>query len=679
MTKLINSKPFFYIVTAVFAVASINVSTRLSFLVIVWGIFAVLMLYLLMIEQVKPSVPPLIVVAVVLTGGRQSELLPLLFLALPYIVSKMDQIHYFSFAILSFIVIFLTGDYSVPSDFRLYIFFLLTVAIIWIAQRKDLWKFIFTEKTPEVKATRKVDENSGSIVEDPFKPLKNYLKRTNLFKGKKIDLHLIELFPGDYARKYGSEHRFELRGLIHRVVNDRIELATKTLLAEQDDIPMMSPFNYRLYFPFSMFDCGSMMMEPEYVLAVDMKLKDIENPSKNELLDEFREIKNDVVEMIRQGEAFRQISLEKQRKESLYNGTSSIVDSFSRDSLFQATALAIFNVIPEISVILVTELKNDIHMSHAYKIRRDLSNTEKLKMEHIEEFARIELTDSTSIHNMMINGKLDNTCELHNINKRKDNPIFPNGPLAQLNKHENMSARLITFNNEHKGTLTIFTDSEDSYQSLATQATSIRMICKVVSSALNNIEMYEKVEELSNVDGLTGLYNRRYFQQAIERMVMESSRTDTPLSMIMLDIDHFKRINDTYGHKAGDDVIRFLSRTLKNNIRKVDVAARYGGEEFVLLLHNTHANGAAKLAEKIRILIQDASINADGTQLNITSSFGVSSYPSIVMSSEQLLKSADDALYYSKNNGRNLVTLYSPQISNPEETDTQDDDEEEDL
>ncbi len=666
MTKVINSKVFFYFLTAVFAVADINVQTSISFRIIVWGIFTILVLYLLLIEQVKPPVPPLIVIAVAITGGSSSELIPLLFLSLPYIISKMDHVHFFCFSTLSFIILYLTGDFSHPPDFRLYLLYLFTVALVWLFYRKDLWKFIFSEKKPENKTTRKADENTGTIVEDPFKPLKSYLKRTNLLKGKKIQIHLIELFPGDYARKYGEDHRFELRGLIHRVVHDRIELATKTLLAEQDDIPMMDPFNYRLYFPLSMFDCGSMMMEPEYVLIVDIKLKEKETVTKQEMLDEFREIKSDVIEMIRQGEAFRQISLEKQRKESLYIGTAGIVDSFSRDSLFQATALAIFNVIHEASAVLVTELKNDVHMAHAFRVRSELG-IEKLKMEHIEEFARTELTDSSSIHNMMIKGKLDNICELHKINKRKENLLFTQKPLFELNKHESMTSRLISFNNQNKGTLSIFVDSEESFQSVSAQATSVRMICKVVSSALNNIEMYEKVEELSNVDGLTGLYNRRYFQIAIERMVMESSRTDTPLSIVMLDIDHFKKINDTYGHKAGDDVIRFLSRTLKNNTRKVDIAARYGGEEFVLLLHNTNANGAAKLAEKIRILIKDASINADGTQLNITSSFGVSTYPSIVMSAEQLLKSADDALYSSKNNGRNMVTLYSDQISTEEE------------
>ncbi|HSW60174.1 MAG TPA: GGDEF domain-containing protein, partial [bacterium] len=152
-------------------------------------------------------------------------------------------------------------------------------------------------------------------------------------------------------------------------------------------------------------------------------------------------------------------------------------------------------------------------------------------------------------------------------------------------------------------------------------------------------------------------------------------RTGTPLSMIMLDIDHFKAVNDTYGHKAGDDVIRFLSRTVKNNVRKVDVAARYGGEEFVVLLHNTNVEGAARLAEKIRILVKDSTINADGSQINITSSFGVSSYPSISLSSGDLVKNSDQALYFSKENGRNKVTVFSKEIGEPVGEEVEDEEE----
>lgn len=681
MTKIINSKPFFYVLTLIFSLASIRVSESVSFTIAVWGIFAVFLLYLILIEHLKPLPAPFIIIAVVVTGGKSSLALPLIFLSLPYIMMKLDQIHYLCFAVVSLSVLILTGNLSVPSDFILYILFTVAAIGVWLYHRKDLWEHLLKDKTPEKPVQRKIDENSETIVDDPFKPLKNYLVRTKSFGGIKIEINLIELLPGNKGRRYGSDIKFELRGLIHRVVHDKIELAAKTLLAEQEDVPRMPEYNYRLYYPINMFECGDMALEPEYVLAVDVRIKEGKTEDsttlKQRLLNEFRDIKDDIVELIRQGEAFRQISIEKLKKENLYIGTSNIVDSFSRDSLFQATALAIFNVIPGTGAVFITEHKNDIHYGHAFKVRDGLQSLDTMKMEHIEEFAKHEIADDKSIHSLMINGKLDDNYELHEINKRKSNPVFTEEAFRDLNKFDNLSSRLITFNNDIKGTITILTRSSEDYEVQKNYTTSRRMINKVASSALNNIEMYEKVEDLSNVDGLTGLYNRRYFQLTLERMLMEASRTGHPLSMIMLDIDHFKRVNDTYGHKAGDDVIRFLARTLKNNIRKVDIAARYGGEEFVVLLHNTNVEGAARLAEKIRILVKDATINADGSTLNITSSFGVSSYPSLSMSTGDLVKNSDQALYYSKENGRNMVAIFSKDIADQVEIDENDDDGEE--
>lgn len=679
MTKSISFRPFFYILTLIFAITSIYVGKSLSLNIAVWGIYSVVVLYMILVEQIKPPAPPFALAAVVITGGKASIIMPLLFIMLPVIINKLDQIHYLCFAISALVVLVLTGDFTKQPDFILYIFFVLTAFFIWLYSRKDLWQHFFAEKNNSAPVERIADIVSGSIIDDPFKPLKNYLLRTNSFQGMKIDIHLIELLPENRARKYNNDNIFELRGLIHRVVHDKIELASKILLAEQDDIPMMNEFNYRLYYPISMFEYGPMMNEPEYVLAIDIKYREKDaskevSAIKQDLLNDFRIMKNDIVELIRQGEAFRQISLEKQKKENLYTGTSGIVDSFSRESLCQATALAIFNIAPEVAAVFVTEQKKECHIGHAFRIKADVNTNETLKIEHIEEFGKDEITDTASIHALMISGKLDNNYELYGINKRKDNPVFINPTFAELNKYENMVTNLIAYNNDIKGTITLLTRSRADSDSLKSRSILTRMIYKVASSALNNIEMYEKVEELSNIDGLTGLYNRRYFQLTIDRMVGESSRTGTPLSMIMLDIDHFKKVNDTYGHKAGDDVIRFISRTVKNNVRKVDVAARYGGEEFVVLLHNTNADGAKRLAEKIRILVKDASINADGSQLNVTSSFGVSAYPSVSMSSGQLVKDSDVALYFSKENGRNQVTVFSKELEQSAKADEEESD-----
>lgn len=668
MIKIISSRPFLYILTFIFSILSVHFGKNININIAIWGIYLFFVLYITLVEQIIPPLPPFVLAAVIITGGKESVIMPLLFITLPFIMIRLDQIHYLFFSVAAFAMIVLTGDFSKPSDFLLYIFYLLTSFSVWFYYRKDLWQRFLSEKNNDSAVERIADITSGSVIDDPFKPLKNYLERTDSFQGMKVDLHLIELLPESRARKYNTDNVFEIRGLLHRVVHDRIELASKILLAEQEDIPMMTDFNFRLYYPLSMFEYGPMLNEPEYVVAIDLKYKDKNSTKeisevKQDLLNDFRVIRNDIVELLRQGEAFRHISVEKQKKENLYSGTSGIVDSFSRDSLCQAAAFAIFSVAPEVSAVFISEQKNGCHIGHSFRIKNELNPGETLKTEHIEETGREEITDQSSIHSMMINGKLDNNYELYGINKRKENPVFINQAFAELNKYENMVASLITYNNDIKGTITLLTKNRTDSDTLKNNSTLIRMIYKVASSALNNIEMYEKVEELSNIDGLTGLYNRRFFQINIDRMVMEASRTNSSLSIIMLDIDHFKKVNDSHGHKAGDDVIRFLARTIKNNIRKVDIAARYGGEEFIVLLHNTNIEGAARLAEKIRILVKDATINADGSSLNITSSFGISSYPSLSMGSGQLVKDADTALYYSKENGRNKVTIYSKELN----------------
>ena len=263
-----------------------------------------------------------------------------------------------------------------------------------------------------------------------------------------------------------------------------------------------------------------------------------------------------------------------------------------------------------------------------------------------------------SVHAMMVSGKMDDYYEATDVNKRKTKPLFPD-EFDDLNKKSCIMVRSMTFKNDVKGTISVLTDTVKDFEELKKHLESVRMIAKVVTSALNNIEMFQKMEELSNVDGLTGLYNRRCFNNMLEQKIGEASRMKVQLSTIMLDIDHFKNVNDTYGHKAGDDVIRFISRTIKNSVRKVDFAARYGGEEFVILLYNASIEDAASIAEKIRMIVRDSSVNADGVHLNVTISLGVSSYPLPSMSSEDLIKNADTALYYSKEHGRNKVSVYN--------------------
>ena len=163
--------------------------------------------------------------------------------------------------------------------------------------------------------------------------------------------------------------------------------------------------------------------------------------------------------------------------------------------------------------------------------------------------------------------------------------------------------------------------------------------------------MNENLQKMAITDNLTGIYNRHKFEEIIKIEMERSYRFDSPLSLIMVDIDHFKRVNDTYGHDEGDNVIKNIVDIISENIRHLDIFVRYGGEEFIVLCPQTESNGAAVLAEKLRGTVESKKIDVIG---NITCSFGVTSYIKDEGKSA-FIKRLDGALYRAKDEGRNRV------------------------
>lgn len=184
--------------------------------------------------------------------------------------------------------------------------------------------------------------------------------------------------------------------------------------------------------------------------------------------------------------------------------------------------------------------------------------------------------------------------------------------------------------------------------------------------AYKSAGLLEQVRALSIQDELTGLYNRRYFFMRLKDETSRAERYHHPLSMIMLDIDHFKQINDHYGHKEGDAVLAVLGRFLHAAVRNTDVAARYGGEEFLVLMPETNRREALALAEWMREHIASGTIGTDATRDDcITVSAGVASFPGDADDSDTLLLTADFALYRAKNAGRNRVYTASKNDISP--------------
>ena len=166
----------------------------------------------------------------------------------------------------------------------------------------------------------------------------------------------------------------------------------------------------------------------------------------------------------------------------------------------------------------------------------------------------------------------------------------------------------------------------------------------------------ELLLELSNTDHLTGLFNRRYLMDALDKEVQRSSRKGGNLSLLILDIDHFKNVNDTYGHLQGDAVLQKVALQLQKELRNYDIAARYGGEEFIAVLPDATLKEASFVADRIRASIQAAKFNGALAQLNLTVSLGVALYSTEDGTTvDKFIKRADDALYRAKENGRNRV------------------------
>jgi diguanylate cyclase (GGDEF)-like protein len=176
-------------------------------------------------------------------------------------------------------------------------------------------------------------------------------------------------------------------------------------------------------------------------------------------------------------------------------------------------------------------------------------------------------------------------------------------------------------------------------------------------------ELEEKNRELQRIsisDGLTGLYNHRHIHGLLHEEFERASRTGAPLTVAMLDLDHFKLVNDTYGHQAGDRVLQQIAELLRQSARDIDRLGRYGGEEFIALLPSTDSEGGAIFVERVRTAVERHAFTIDGERpLRMTVSAGVATYPNDrILNTEMLVRSADEALYAAKARGRNRVVRF---------------------
>jgi diguanylate cyclase (GGDEF)-like protein len=208
------------------------------------------------------------------------------------------------------------------------------------------------------------------------------------------------------------------------------------------------------------------------------------------------------------------------------------------------------------------------------------------------------------------------------------------------------------------GLLTIGQDAVHDTQAAAdTLALKARQIAEQVALSLSNAKLRQVLRNQSIKDPLTGLFNRRYMEETMTREIIRAQRKSLPLAVIVADLDHFKKLNDTHGHPAGDAVLKAAAGQMQRSVRGSDVACRFGGEEFVLILPDCTREVAATKAQELCDRLRRLTVPVDGETLSVTGSFGVAGFPEDGASGADLVEAADQALYRAKRAGRDRICL----------------------
>ena len=271
----------------------------------------------------------------------------------------------------------------------------------------------------------------------------------------------------------------------------------------------------------------------------------------------------------------------------------------------------------------------------------------------IPQEVRLKLPDSGEVYNAIIQNESFHSSNLFNLIKQ----VIPNSTDENVNniisasKTQSYIMVPLANKNVHFGSLIVFSSRKESTEN---ELKFLNLFAKQIELAITIADLFQVVKEQATTDGMTALYNRRYFEEFIKKEALRANRQNQKFTVIGIDLDHLKKINDVYGHNYGDIAIKAIANVLKNSCRSIDIAARMGGEEFNVILSGVDSKGGMIFAERIRKVIESLNLEKIG---HISASMGVGSYPEHSDDIDELLELVDHAMYESKRNGRNQVTL----------------------
>jgi two-component system, cell cycle response regulator len=287
------------------------------------------------------------------------------------------------------------------------------------------------------------------------------------------------------------------------------------------------------------------------------------------------------------------------------------------------------------------------HRVHRVRVADDAG-----EIVNVQTLEGLEFRDNSGLASMVVKNKhyLPAGGELRD----QETPVFTRK--VRLKGVESLLVLPLVCADEAIGTFTLAARKRTAFGKDSREMLGV--IANQVAVSLENAKMYRAMERLATTDGLTGLTNHRTFQEKLADLLGRCQRHGLKMAMILTDIDHFKKVNDTYGHPVGDQVLRGVAKVVADQVRKIDVVARYGGEEFAILMEGTDAEGARILAERIRDEVRKVEFPSDKGGFSVTLSLGIADFPEDAPEKEALVERADQALYHAKHSGRNRSITY---------------------
>jgi len=349
-----------------------------------------------------------------------------------------------------------------------------------------------------------------------------------------------------------------------------------------------------------------------------------------------------VVRVVQSERVFQAVERSKDEHERFYRASAELNRALTLDEVYTAAITGARGV-----------CEFDLAAIATYDARRGSHTIRCVVGELAEKLLGSTHKDPSSIASMAAKNKL--ALPAGGEWRERDVPVFSH-PM-RIKDHESLLVLPLLVKDEVIGTFTVAAKRAGAFPS--DRREMLGVIANQVAISMQNARMYEVVEEQATTDGLTGLVNHRTFQERFSSMLGRADRRTFAVSMLLTDIDHFKKVNDTYGHPTGDEVLRRVAVILKASARKIDIVARYGGEEFAIVLEGTDRAGAFQLAERIRQEVAQQSFASPQGAFQVTLSIGVAGYPEDARDKAEIIARADQSLYAAKHGGRNRTVCYA--------------------